>query len=118
MNFVGTATSSPSATLIWCNRPSQETARIVYLPGVSVGSITGVAVKPPGQSGPPPNAERPGGGVQVLSKCFLQICVPVSTSIAKRLSETPATTATCLGPEGVFTFSIISGGKRLCISRG
>src|ERR1035441_10872047 len=84
---------------------------MVYLPGVSVGPMTGVAVIPPGQRMPPPRPPL-AGGVHVLTKCFFQINWPVSTSIAKMLSETPVSMAICLGPAAVVTLPTISGGNR------
>ena len=87
---------------------------MVYFPGVSVGPMTGVAVMPPGQRMPPP-LPPVAGGVQVLTKCFFQSSWPVSTSIAKRLSETPVSMAICLGPAGVLTRPTISTGNSECI---
>ncbi len=42
---------------------------MVYLPGVLVGAITGVAVMPPGHRMPAPRPPL-AGGVHVLVKCF------------------------------------------------
>jgi hypothetical protein len=58
--------------------PSHEIAYTMYVPGVAVGTAIGVAVCPPGQSGPP---SRPLSS-KVLSKCLFQSCVPFSTSMA------------------------------------
>src|SRR5262245_50970278 len=71
---------------------------------------------PPGHRMPPP---RPpvAGGVHVFTKCFFQSSSPLSTSIAKMLSETPATLAICFVPLAVVTFSTIRGGNSACIWR-
>src|SRR6266567_7933499 len=115
MNFSGGETSAPSAAFSCQSRPSQETAYTVYLPDPAFPT-TGTAVWPPGQSVPPLLPLPP--GAQVLSKCFLQSWDPVSASTAKMSSETPATIRTSFFPPAVFTPVAISGGNRLCISRG
>ena len=77
----------------------------MYLPGVPVGPMTGVAVIPPGHRMPPPRPPL-AGGVQVLTKCFFQSSFPVSDVDARKmLSETPVSIAICFGPAGVFTRS-------------
>src|SRR5690349_20385405 len=77
----------------------------------------GVAVCPPGQSGSPNSRPLPSliGG---YSKCFCQSRAPVSTSIAYRLSEMPASIAICLEPLLVWTLLTIRGGNKECISLG
>src|SRR6202162_6259380 len=115
MNFSGGETSAPSAAFSCRSRPSQETAYTVYLPDPAF-PITGTAVWPPGQRVPPLRPLPP--GAQVLSKCFFQSCVPASASSANKSSETPATIRISFVPPLVFTPVAISGGNKLCISRG
>src|SRR5580704_12723667 len=79
------------------------------------GPITGVAVWPPGQSGSVGPPFLAGGG---YSKCFFHRISPLSASIAYTLSDTPVSSAICLGPLLVFTLPIINSGKRECICRG
>src|SRR4051794_9937360 len=88
---------------------------MVNLPG-PLAPMTGTASCPPGQRVPPLRPLPP--GAQVLSKCFFQSCAPVAASSANRSSETPATIRTSFVPLAVFTPVAMSGGKRLCISRG
>ena len=54
----------------------------------------------------------------MLSKCFVHSSVPLSTSIAKMLSDTPATIAISFGPAAVVTLPAMSGGNSECIWRG
>src|SRR5262245_42997640 len=113
MNFSGGARSLPSARFSCRRRPSQDTAYTVYFPGDAC-VIVGTAVSPPGQS----VSFVPPGLASVLSNCRCQICLPVTTSMPNRSSETPATTASSRVPSGVVTRSATSGAKRLCIARG
>ena len=88
----------------------------MYLPGVSVGAITGVAVSPPGQSGTPPR-RSPAPRTCCRSAASRSAC-PSRRRCRRCCRRRRRRSPISRGPAGVCTSPTMSGGKRLCICRG